>query len=203
MQLLEAWKDSFTIFKPRNFVNFVSDFATTYARTWITWVQYWLWLIATYLFAGIYGVFDTTDNLSTAFAVRGFARLYDSFAAHNIFASILLILLYITLYLSAKPLPARKSYAYFFFYIKETIILGLWFLILTGIWNGYRLLIKKIIMAESAGSVLSTINPLYVLLLSLNAFLLYLLFCFSSFYIVSVLNLMGNSFLSTQKKSIN
>jgi|GEM_PF-4483752 len=201
MQILSAWKDSLSVFIPQNFIQFTRHFITMFTRTWSTWAMYWFWLIAIYLFAALYHVFSIIDNLSTPFTVRGFARLYDSFAANNIFSSILLVLLYVTVYLSAKSLPARKSYAYFFFHIKETIILGLWFLILSAVWHGYRfiemLILRQATTPDSVGDI-RVIVPLLVI----NTFLLYPLFCFSSFYIISVLNLMGNSFLATQKKAL-
>jgi hypothetical protein len=201
MQLLAAWKDSFAIFKPKNFANFIANFTTTFTRTWITWVSYWLWLIAIYLFAGIYRTFYVADNLSTPFTVRGFSRIGQSFAAENIFASILLLLLYVTLYLSAKSLPARKSYAYFFFYIEETFILGLWFLIVSGLWDGVRFIEKLILRQAKTLNSVGDINVI-VPLMVINAFLLFPLFCFSSFYITSILNSMGNSFFNTQKKAL-
>ncbi len=98
MQLLAAWKDSLTIFKPESLKLFSLATLNSLGQTYKIWLRYWGWL----LLAG-----------AGSFYFRGLTT-----PVH--------ILIYITMFLSVRPSVRLKNYAYFSGYIPQGIYIGIW-----------------------------------------------------------------------------
>lgn len=185
MNILHAWKNSLSIFKPTNFKNFLIDTFKAMRETYQVWFTYWWCLIGLYLLGGIY-IFRPLTNLSTPLMISGFFRDIDLWYVPALIASSLLVLLYVTLFISAQP-TKHKSYAYFLSYAKHTVVITVWFFIVSGLYIGYRSIFGELLdYQKKFGGTFSQFIP--ALILALTSCMIILLAFFTLFFIASLLD---------------
>lgn len=173
MQLLSVWKESLLLFKPSNLKLFLLVTLKSLVDTYKVWFRYWWWLIGLvavgpYLISAIlnclapvqgrwvvaYETFsfvkqgilsvnvlqwmsDTTYN----YGVVGFPLITYGIP---LLVTCLLSLLYVSLYLSARPSVAIKNWGYFKGYGKHALYIALWFLLLGAIPFFFGLIVSVI-----------------------------------------------------------
>src|SRR5579872_2247041 len=104
MQLLAAWKDSLTIFKPDNFKLFTLITLNSLVKSYQVWLRYWGWL----------------------------AILYFLFHAISFRIGFILIpfLIYVSFFLSVRPSVKIKNYTYF----AEYAVRSCYVILFLAIW---------------------------------------------------------------------
>lgn len=155
-----------------NTKQFFSDTWHIAKDTYKTWFMYWWWfigicLVARYFFPGL-------NTLNTTFLFGGF--LFWGVGGYLMLTSLvgicaiaLVLVTYKTLYLSAKPTIQPKDYAYFMRYIPHSIIMTIWFGVVTIIaWTIFELM-RRYQLPELTGlailGIVLVILILYVLAL--------------------------------------
>jgi hypothetical protein len=136
MQLLSAWRDSLTLFKPGNFKLFCLVTLKSLGMTYKVWLKYWGWLVGLYV---VLRVMDVVPDLH-------FAQVVFSQPIRQLFwygttvvgvsvsllaaMSVLVVVIYLSLYLSTRPSVAIKDGAYFkHYFINWHLIYVLLFLV--------------------------------------------------------------------------
>jgi hypothetical protein len=127
MQLLSAWKDSLKLLLPKNFILFFGAVLIGIMRTYRTWLRMWWWLILIlgalcipYGFKSFVGLADLS--------IVGFFRVNAKFSIPptgadliGIAELIVYIICLFTLFLSARPSLAQKTYSYYRAYVWHAV----------------------------------------------------------------------------------
>ncbi len=109
MQLLEAWKSSMALFKPKNFKLFMLVTLKATIDTYRVWFTYWGWIFALCVLV---------------FWVDG--AIAQSILVSDLAFGIGLPLLFFTLCLSVRPSVYLKNFGYFTQYLKHLFHFSIW-----------------------------------------------------------------------------
>jgi hypothetical protein len=167
MNILSAWKDSLSVFAPKNFGRFLWLWVNTIKQSYVVFFKYWWWLLPVVLvlkwcrLIPLWSVLKARERLCSAvdFEMSGDLLWY---AFEVVTVAVLLSSIYFIFFLCIRPSVERKNFYYFshywmhaFYYILSSIL----------IMYGTSGVIKTFCITPLGGAFLSIIQYVFALFL--------------------------------------